>query len=103
MKIDEIVTQSFSNVFEKKLQKELSNYGVLKYAEPDQIILEIRRNANIKAVSERVGNDIEKYYDVVEIDGCEYIVYKNSYGHTGSGYMSHKGDCKNPIHEHNKK
>ena len=46
MQIDEIVAKNFSNVFETKLQKELCNYGVLKYAESDQIILEIRRQAN---------------------------------------------------------
>jgi len=43
MKIHEIVTKSFSDIFEKKLQNEICNYGVLKYAEPDQIISEIRR------------------------------------------------------------
>lgn len=42
MMIKEIVTQNFSRFFEKKLLKELSDYGILKQAEPDQIILEIR-------------------------------------------------------------
>jgi len=31
---------------------------------------------------------------IIELDGCEYI--------TGYRNMAHKGDCKNPIHEHNK-
>lgn len=43
MKIHQIVKSNFSNIFEKKLLKELGDYGVLKHAEPDQIILEIRR------------------------------------------------------------
>jgi len=47
MQIDEIVTKNFSNIFEMELQKELCNYGVLKYAESDQIILEIRREAKL--------------------------------------------------------
>ncbi len=46
MKINEIVAKSFYDIFEKKLKKELCNYGILKYAEPDQIILEIRRDIN---------------------------------------------------------
>lgn len=46
MKIHEIVKHNFSTIFEKKLLKELSDYGNLKHAEPDQIILEIRREAH---------------------------------------------------------
>lgn len=42
MKIHEIVNQNFSNIFENKMLKELCDYGILKHAEPDQIILEIR-------------------------------------------------------------
>jgi hypothetical protein len=29
------------------------------------------------------------------IEGCEYIVTKNSYGNG----LTHKGNCKNPIHQ----
>tara|TARA_R110001583_G_scaffold41040_2_gene130686 strand:+ start:494 stop:1126 length:633 start_codon:yes stop_codon:yes gene_type:complete len=43
MKIDEIVKEHFSNIFEKTLQNEICKYAVLKSAEPDKIILEIRR------------------------------------------------------------
>ncbi|MFD1293187.1 Crp/Fnr family transcriptional regulator [Lutibacter holmesii] len=43
MKIHEIVATNFSNIFETKLLKELCDYGLLKHAEEDQIILEIRR------------------------------------------------------------
>jgi CRP/FNR family transcriptional regulator len=43
MKIHEIVATNFSPIFEKKIQKELCDYGILKTADPDQIILEIRR------------------------------------------------------------
>jgi CRP/FNR family transcriptional regulator len=44
MKIDEIVAASFSDIFEKKLRKEISDNGVLKFAERDKILLEIRRD-----------------------------------------------------------
>lgn len=43
MKIHDIVTTNYSDIFEKKLLKELCDYGVLKHSDPDQIILEIRR------------------------------------------------------------
>lgn len=33
--------------------------------------------------------------DVRIIDGCEYIVSRNSYGNV----VSHKGNCSNPIHK----
>ena len=33
--------------------------------------------------------------EVQIIDGCEYIVSRNSYGNV----VSHKGDCNNPIHK----
>jgi len=37
--------------------------------------------------------------EILLIDGCEYIVYKESDGaNRAYGYMSHKGNCKNPIH-----
>lgn len=37
-------------------------------------------------------------YRIETIDGCEYV-YK-SWGE--GGVLSHKGNCKNPIHYHNK-
>ncbi|MDA3924492.1 MAG: hypothetical protein PF904_07330, partial [Kiritimatiellae bacterium] len=41
--------------------------------------------------------------EVVVIDGCEYIIYKETNGNNqGYGYMAHKGSCKNPIHKYNK-
>ncbi len=43
-------------------------------------------------------NDME----ILEIDGCEYIIYKEYVGaNHGYGYMAHKGNCKNLIHCYN--
>ena len=50
-------------------------------------------------------SDVEdKAYYIYTIDGCEYIKFNNS-GARGANadWGSHKGDCKNPIHNHNKK
>jgi len=44
MKLNEIVTVNFSNLFEDNLLQEICNNGILKYAEPEKIILEIRRD-----------------------------------------------------------
>ena len=44
MKLNEIVKANFSNLFEDNLLQEICNNGVLKYAEPEKIILEIRRD-----------------------------------------------------------
>ena len=42
MKINDIVAENFS-FLEDNLRQEICNYGILKKAEPDKIILEIRR------------------------------------------------------------
>lgn len=43
-----------------------------------------------------VGSNTYSKFKVVMIDGCEYLE------NTGSYAVSHKGDCKNPIHVYNK-
>lgn len=43
--------------------------------------------------------------EIIEIDGCEYIIYKSTpsdNARIGYGFMTHKGNCKNPIHYHNR-
>lgn len=40
--------------------------------------------------NEKANSEIE----IREIEGCEYIVSKNGVGDV----LSHKGNCKNPIH-----
>ena len=40
-------------------------------------------------------NTADISYEVQTIEGCEYIVTKNSYGNG----LTHKGNCKNEIHK----
>jgi hypothetical protein len=40
----------------------------------------------------------DQNYEVYNLEGCEYVVF--GYGNTRWG--SHKGNCKNPIHNGNK-
>ncbi|MFK5957354.1 MAG: helix-turn-helix domain-containing protein [Lutibacter sp.] len=44
LKLNEIINTNFSNLFEDNLLQEICNNGILKYAEPEKIILEIRRD-----------------------------------------------------------
>ena len=44
MKLDDIVAANFSNIFEDKLLHEICANGILKHAESEKIILEIRRD-----------------------------------------------------------
>jgi hypothetical protein len=43
--------------------------------------------------------DIMKNAEIVILDGCEYYVYSRSVYNKGYSFMSHKGNCKNPIHK----
>ena len=37
--------------------------------------------------------------EIILIDSCEYIIYKETEGaNHGFGYMAHKGNCNNPAH-----
>ena len=54
--------------------------------------------------TEQLINEID-FHDlkILEIDKCEYIFYKKSPStNRGFGFMAHKGNCKNPIHFHNR-
>lgn len=37
-------------------------------------------------------------YEVVKIDSCEYIIGKDHGSYNGGFFLTHKGNCKNPIH-----
>lgn len=52
---------------------------------------------------EKIKNDD---LEILVIDDCEYIVLKSTpkdNARIGYGFMAHKGNCKNPIHYHNRK
>jgi predicted RNA-binding Zn ribbon-like protein len=50
--------------------------------------------------TEQLINEIDIHdLEILVIDNCEYIFYKKSPStYRGFGFMSHKGNCKNPIH-----
>lgn len=45
------------------------------------------------------GNNTEIDYYSTSIDGCDYIVLSRFYTNGGGVNMTHKGNCKNPIHQ----
>lgn len=42
-------------------------------------------------------SDVE--YQIVIIDSCEYIIGNDRGTQNGGFFMTHKGNCKNPIHK----
>lgn len=47
----------------------------------------------------KTANKFGDKFDVIQIDSCEYI-YSSLF--TREGLLTHKGNCKNPIHIYNK-
>lgn len=60
-------------------------------------------NEEMKARMEKEGNvvsvdNVLVHYQVVKIGNCEYITgWKGDYH--GGPFLTHKGDCSNPIHK----
>lgn len=39
-------------------------------------------------------------FETIMYEGCEYIIYKEQPANNRAlGYMAHKGNCSNPIHQ----
>jgi hypothetical protein len=43
--------------------------------------------------------DTGRGYNVKVVDSCEYIEYDAGFGQMRVYSLTHKGDCKNPIHK----
>ena len=52
-------------------------------------------DSTVKEVNDSYGFD----YSIVIIDGCEYIKVDEGVGHCRFFSLTHKGNCKNPIHK----
>lgn len=70
--------------------------------EAERILAEIAAGEKLDELSELVSvpttckND--ECYRVVVIYGCEYLELRQAHAYA----FTHKGDCKNPIHQHQK-
>jgi len=48
---------------------------------------------------EKIHSIVQSDVEIVLIDDCQYIIYNENEGtNRGYGYMSHKGNCNNPVH-----
>jgi hypothetical protein len=45
----------------------------------------------------RTGNYVFSY-KIITIDRCEYIIGTDYKAYNGGYFMTHKGNCSNPIH-----
>jgi hypothetical protein len=56
----------------------------------------------IKEVNEFPSWTIPITYKIIIIDSCEYIIGSDNGGYNGGFFLTHKGNCKNPIHKNGK-
>jgi hypothetical protein len=71
------------------------NFDMKKKPEPNTVSQPIE----IKELGISNGQ-YDRYYQIYTLEGCEYIVV--SPGNSNFTWGTHKGNCKNPIHEKSK-
>ena len=60
-------------------------------------------NSTKSSIEQEIKSIPENKLSVIVYDGCEYIIYKEDKDANSSySFMTHKGNCSNPIHEDNK-
>lgn len=64
---------------------------------------ELRKNdsssKDVNSIESKIINIPEHELTVVLFEECEYIIFKEEKdSNTSYGFMAHKGNCKNPIH-----
>lgn len=58
--------------------------------------LKNERNSIEQSINDIPANKIE----VIAFENCEYIIYKEDRASNAAyGFMAHKGNCSNPIHQ----
>ncbi|MBJ7883017.1 hypothetical protein [Gelidibacter salicanalis] len=55
-------------------------------------------NDTVEGKTSKIPND---KFETIIYEGCEYLVYKEQPDNNKAlGFMAHKGNCSNPIHNH---
>lgn len=67
-------------------------FGCTKY-EPNGIVNKTYRDTPVKEIVSGVN------YQVVKIDECEYILGTDNGSYNGGYFLTHKGNCTNPLHQ----
>jgi len=69
---------------------------------PTKQNINVDENNVLEKITKEQIEKINQNLVIVEIDGCEYIIAEwKATNNRGYGFMSHKGNCKNPIHIYN--
>ena len=68
------------------------NFDMKKKPEPNTV----SQPVEIKQLGTSTA-EYDRYYQIYTLEGCEYIVVSPGNSHFTWG--THKGNCKNPIHE----
>lgn len=71
------------------------NFDIKKKPEPNTV----SQPVEIKQLGTSM-EQYDRYYQIYTLEGCEYIVVSPGNSHFTWG--THKGNCKNPIHEKTK-
>ena len=71
------------------------NFDMKKTPEPNTV----SQPVEIKQLGKST-EQYDRYYEVYTLEGCEYIVVSPGNSHFTWG--THKGNCKNPIHDKTK-
>lgn len=62
----------------------------------------LRTNQRAEQARKIKSGEVFGHYDVVVIDGCEYLSRQpgtHSHAEGSCDQFTHKGNCKNPIHQ----
>lgn len=80
----------------------LASLCILMFSSCEQSVQK-EEDTTLESETEQMLHSIkEDDVEILSIDGCQYIVYKETIGANHSfGYLAHKGNCNNPIHCYN--
>ncbi|MDO9553482.1 hypothetical protein [Rhodonellum sp.] len=57
-------------------------------------------NSEKSSIEHEIKKIPENKVSVIVYEGCEYLIYKEDLdGNSSYGFMAHKGNCSNPIHQ----
>jgi hypothetical protein len=69
--------------------------------DPSELSSNIETRATARPYIYEVPNTRGFHYSVIKIQNCEYIAtYNKSHGGWEAVSLTHKGNCKNPIHRY---
>lgn len=68
----------------------------------EQMLLERQRveDSIAQSIEGKTARIPKDHFETIVFEGCEYLIYKEEPdSNSAFGFMAHKGNCRNPIHE----